>query len=162
MSRDRASCRIGTILSSSLCWHKHRCLSHVWLRFTIDLHRFRHTVVLSLVFGGKTSNSMLFVAFECTVITISVGIYIFAFACTFAIDIITIVLVSIGVDSVALTVVVTGRVASFAIFVGELIGSSAFFLSHWYMKFQIFILDNVDHSNERSLFHSSYYWLWGD
>lgn len=70
--------------------------------------RCAYTIVLSLVFVGEAANAVLLIGFEATLIPVSVGIDVFALALSDAICVITIVLVIVGIDCVALACVVAG------------------------------------------------------
>ena len=75
---------------------------------------------------------MLLVADESSVIAVTVGIEVLAFSGSLAIDIVSAVLVAVGVDSMSVPIVVSGGIANFSVFIGELIGRASLFFSHLY------------------------------
>ena len=75
---------------------------------------------------------MLLVADKSSVVAVTVGIEVLAFSGSLSIDIVSAVLVAIGVDSMSVTIVVSRGIANFSIFIGELVGRASFFFSHLY------------------------------
>ncbi len=73
---------------------------------------------------------MLLVAEKSAFVAVPVGVDVLALACPFSVHIVSVILVAIGVNCKPLPCVVPGRVASLALCVGELIGSSTLFFGH--------------------------------
>lgn len=127
--------RIATILSSSPYWRRYKYLHHVLPHFPIDLHNQKSTIVLSFFFCGESADAVFLIANKSSIISISIGVKIFSFACTLSFFVCAVVLVPIGVDGVSLAIVVSRRIADFSICIGELVGRTCFVFSH--LKFQI-------------------------
>ena len=134
MFHFHVSFRTATIHCKNLCWHKRKSPIHAWLRFPIDLSVSMCTIVFTLIFGCEASDSMLLIDFEGSFVSIAIGVYILSFASSLSIDVASIVLISIGVNSMTLSCVISWRISAFSFWVGELIWSSLF-LCHWSCKY---------------------------
>jgi len=65
------------------------------------------TIVFTLIFGCEASDSMLLIDFEGSFVSIAIGVYILSFASSLSIDVASIVLISIGVNSMTLACVIS-------------------------------------------------------
>lgn len=95
------------------------------------------TIVFAFVFGCQATDPVLFVLQESAFVAVTVCIQVFSFAIAFAVEVVSGVLVSVRVDCVSLSSVVSGRISGFALGVGELVRRSSFFFGHWSFRFII-------------------------
>lgn len=89
------------------------------------------TIVFSLILVGQFANPMLLIIFEITLVFIPVGKDVLALALPDAINVVTIVLVPIGVHCVAPACVISGRFACYFLpFFGKLERDSSLLFGH--------------------------------
>ena len=126
----RVSSRTSTILSSHPCWRTHNYLLHAWFHSTIDLCDENRTIVLSFILGGESTNTVFLIAFEESFVSIPIGVDVLSFSSSLSIDVVSEILITIGVDGMSLPVVVSGRIASLSSGGSELIGSASLLFGH--------------------------------
>lgn len=95
-------------------------------------------VVLALASVGQLADSVLHVASEVALVLVPVGVDVLALAFAHAIVVLAVVLVVVGVNSIPPSGVVSGVLAFFSAFLGELVGLSFSLFCH---QFQIIIID---------------------
>lgn len=128
-------CRTSTNQNKYLYWHKGMFLNRVLHHFTIDLLLLNiFTIILAFIFICKFADSMFKIVFEVTFISISICINIFSFSLPDTVDVISIILITIGILSISLTSIISRRVASFTTFWCELIWSSTLLIGHFYLN----------------------------
>ena len=73
---------------------------------------------------------MFLIAFEESFVSIPIGVDVLSFSSSLSIDVVSEILITIGVDGMSLPVVVSGRIASLSSGGSELIGSASLLFGH--------------------------------